>query len=208
MASSRKSPKSSSLLARVSAVLERHVRRGDRLVVGLSGGIDSVVLLDLLQRAARRRRFELAALHVNHQIHPAARAWAKFCRALCRRQGIPLSVKTVEVPRGNSLEAGARAARYEAYAAARCDAVVLAHNLDDQAETLLLQLLRGAGVKGASAMPEFRIEDRGLRIELAGSSVKRRGAKDLLNPQSSVLNHRYPLYVRITEYVHFVRARR
>lgn len=188
MASSRKSLKNSPLLARVSAVLERHVRRGDRLVVGLSGGIDSVVLLDLLRRLARSRKFELAALHVNHQIHPSARDWAKFCRALCRRHAIPLSVRTVEVPRGNSLEAAARAARYLQYSTARGHAVALAHNLDDQAETLLLQLLRGAGVKGVSAMPEIRIGARGLTIERAGSSGEKRGAKEALNPQSSILN--------------------
>jgi tRNA(Ile)-lysidine synthase len=196
MASSRKSPKSSPLLARVSAVLKRHVRRGDRLVVGLSGGIDSVVLLDLLKRAARGHRFDLAAVHVNHQINPAARDWAKFCRALCRGHGVPLSVKTVDVPRGNSLEAAARTARYGAYRTLRCAAVALAHNLDDQAETVLLQLLRGAGVKGVSAMPEYRIEDRGLRIEKAGLRMhdsaglggKNRRAGLKRNPQSSILN--------------------
>jgi tRNA(Ile)-lysidine synthase len=191
MASSRKSLKNSTLLARVSAVLDRHVRRGDRLVVGLSGGVDSVVLLDLLRRAARRHKFDLAALHVNHQIHPSARDWAKFCRALCRRHAIPLSVRTVVVPRGNSLEAAARAARYLEYSTARGHAVALAHNLDDQAETLLMQLLRGAGVKGASAMPEYRIEDRRSRIEDRGMRIegsvglKGRGgpARGKLNPR-------------------------
>lgn len=186
MASSRKSPKNSTLLARVIAVIKRHVQGGDRLVVGLSGGIDSVVLLDLLHRAARRCRFELAAVHVNHQINPAADAWAKFCRALCRGYGVPLTVKKVAVKRGNSLEASARAARYAVYAAMPGAAIVLAHNQDDQVETLLLQLLRGTGVKGASAMPEYRIQDRGLRIE-------RSGAKTGLNLQSSILN---PAFLR------------
>jgi tRNA(Ile)-lysidine synthase len=162
MASSRKSPKNSSLLARTTAVVERHMRCGERLAVGLSGGIDSVVLLDLLHRVARRGGIELAAVHVNHQLNPNAPAWARFCRALCRGYGIPLSVKKVEVKRGNSLEASARAARYAVYAGVQCDAVALAHNQDDQVETLLLQLLRGSGVKGVSAMPEFRIENPAL----------------------------------------------
>lgn len=156
MASSRKSPKNSTLLARVTAAIERHVRRGGHLVAGLSGGIDSVVLFDLLCRASRRGAFRLSAVHVNHQINPAAGAWATFCRRLCRARGVPLTVRTVQVRRGNSLEAAARDARYAVFAGLNAGAVVLAHNQDDQVETLLLQLLRGSGVKGASAMPEFR----------------------------------------------------
>ena len=105
---------------------------------------------------------ELTAVHVNHQLNPAADAWARFCRTLCRGYGIPLSVKKVEVKRGNSLEAAARAARYGVFAGIKCEALVLAHNQDDQVETLLLQLLRGSGVKGVSAMPEFRIEKPAL----------------------------------------------
>jgi tRNA(Ile)-lysidine synthase len=90
----------------------------------------------------------------------------------------------VTVPRSASLEAAARDARYRAFAALPADFVALAHNLDDQAETLLLQLLRGAGLKGLSAMPVVRIEDRGSRIE--GKS--RSSATRELNPQSSIPN--------------------
>jgi len=85
MASSRKSPRSNTLIARVTAILRQHVKRGERLAAGFSGGVDSVVLLDLLLRASKKLRFELAALHVNHQINPAAGRWAAFCRALCRQ---------------------------------------------------------------------------------------------------------------------------
>jgi tRNA(Ile)-lysidine synthase len=165
MASTRKSPQSKDLPAHVSAVLGRYVRRGDRLVAGLSGGVDSVVLADLLRRLAAKTGFELAALHVNHQINPKAAAWARFCRAYCRQHGIALTVVKVNVPRGASLEAAARDARYAAFAALPADFVALAHNLDDQAETVLLQLLRGAGVKGVSAMPVLRGEGRGERGE-------------------------------------------
>ena len=108
MASSRKSPRSSALTAHVTAVLKQHVKSGDRLVAGLSGGVDSVVLLDLLRRLSTRLRFELAALHVNHQLNPAAGRWAAFCRAFCKQQGVALTVARVTVPRGNSLEAAAR----------------------------------------------------------------------------------------------------
>ena len=184
MASTRKLPPSKALLERVSAVLGRHVCRGDRLVAGLSGGIDSVVMLDLLRRAAAKMRFEIAALHVNHQINPAAAKWARFCGAYCRQLGIGLTVVKVNVPRESSLEAAARNARYAVFARLPADFVALAHNLDDQAETVLLQLLRGAGVKGVSAMPVFRIADRGLGIE---ENFKLR-SRSKRNPQSSIRN--------------------
>jgi len=171
MASTRKSPPSNTLRARVAAALGRHVRRGDRLVAGVSGGIDSVVMLDLLRRAATRMGFELAALHVNHQINPAAAKWARFCRDYCRQLGVPLTVVKVNVPREASLEAAARKARYAAFAALPADFIVLAHNLDDQAETMLLQLLRGAGVKGLSAMPEIRLRRSGAGLCLAGTGL-------------------------------------
>src|SRR5476649_2899394 len=159
MASTRKLPQSKALLEHVSAVLSRHVSRGGRVVAGLSGGVDSVVLLDLLRRAATKIRYELVALHVNHQINPAAARWARFCRAYCKQQGVALIVVKVNVPREASLEAAARKARYAAFAALPADFIALAHNLDDQAETVLLQLLRGAGVKGVSAMPVIRSQD-------------------------------------------------
>ena len=168
MASSRKSRPSKplpgkELPARVAAVISEHVRRGDRLVAGLSGGVDSMVLVDVLHRLARKAGFELAALHVNHQINPAAGRWAAFCRAYCKQHDVPLKVIKVNLPPGASLEAAARTARYAALAKARADFIVLAHTLDDQAETVLLQLLRGAGVKGASAMPVLRPTPRASR---------------------------------------------
>jgi tRNA(Ile)-lysidine synthase len=172
MASSRKSPKSSALTARVTAVLKQHVKRGDRLVAGLSGGVDSVVLLDLLLRASKKLRFELAALHVNHQINPAAGRWAAFCRAFCKQRGVAFTAVRVTVARGDSLEAAARDARYQAFAALPADYVALAHNLDDQAETLMLQLLRGAGAKGLSAMPVVRNSILRPLLEIPRSEIE------------------------------------
>ena len=161
MASSRRSRPgkrrvSTDLLAVVSDALRGIVRSGDHVAVALSGGVDSVVLLDLLKRIAARRRLCLSAIHVNHQISPNAKRWAAFCRRLCRERGIALKVVKTTVPRGNSLEAAARAARYDVFANLRVDIIALAHNQDDQAETVLLQLLRGAGVKGLAAMPVER----------------------------------------------------
>ena len=129
---------------------------GRRLTLALSGGIDSVVLLDLLSQARHTLNFSLSAIHVNHQISPHAAEWADFCTTLCDQQNIPLQVKKVRVARrsGLGLEAAARTARYQAFAGLDADLLLLAHHLDDQIETLLHNLLRGAGVVGASGMPE------------------------------------------------------
>ena len=149
----------------VAAKIAGCVGPSGRIVVGLSGGADSVVLLDCLQRAARRLRLRLSALHVNHQLSPNAGRWTAFCRRLCRARGIPFESVKVKVPKRASVEAAARAARYAAFARQSCDYIVLAHHQDDQVETLLLQLLRGAGVKGLAAMPLRRREARGERRE-------------------------------------------
>lgn len=156
MASSRKSPNIDApvqlLTAAVTDCLQRHVHRGERVVVGLSGGMDSVVLLHVL---AHTWQGGVAALHVNHGISPNARAWADFCEAYAQKLNIPCVVKSVMVERGSSdgLEAAARRARHAVFA--QTDAwVACAHHLDDQAETLLFNLLRGTGLAGAGAMRE------------------------------------------------------
>jgi tRNA(Ile)-lysidine synthase len=106
----------------------------------------------------------LRAIHVHHGLSPNADAWAAFCRRLCKRFDVPLVVKKVKVvKRGEGLEAAARRARYEAFAKSKAGCIVLAHHLDDQAETVLMNLLRGAGLRGASGMPrESRF--RGKRL--------------------------------------------
>ena len=122
------------------------------LAVGLSGGVDSTVLLHLL---SRKREFSLEAIHVHHGLSPNADAWERFCRSLCSRLRVPLVVRRVKVRKtGKGLEAAARQARYEALMKSRAGVIALAHNLDDQAETVLMNLLRGSGARGASGMPE------------------------------------------------------
>jgi len=157
MASSKKL-RSDDLREFVAAKLTQWVGAGQRLTLALSGGVDSVVLLDILAQLRLPLKFQLSALYVNHQISPNAPAWGRFCAELCRHCGVPYAEETVTLERhsGASLEALARAARYRAFARCDTDFMVLAQHLDDQAETLLLQLLRGAGLKGLSAMPEAR----------------------------------------------------
>jgi tRNA(Ile)-lysidine synthase len=159
MASSRKATRGKSargLSARVAAQLAPLVEPGNTLLLGLSGGIDSIVLLDVLAGLQARFGYALRAMHVDHQLSPHSAAWSRFCRKVCRERGVPCAVRRVRVERGNSTESAAREARYAALRGAGADLVVLAHNADDQSETVLLQLLRGAGVKGLAAMPVVR----------------------------------------------------
>lgn len=125
------------------------------ILVGLSGGVDSVVLLHLLHKLAPRFSWQLSALHVHHGISPNADAWSDFCARLCASLNISLHIERVDLAplREHGIEAAARKLRHEAFAEQCCDYVALAHHADDQAETLLLQLLRGSGLRGASAMP-------------------------------------------------------
>lgn len=157
MASSRKS-KSDNISRRAQHVLRTQVQTGDHLTVALSGGVDSAVLLHLLVPLASQMQLPLSAIHVNHGISPNADKWSEFCRNLCQSRNIPLEIARVKVAResGTSLEAAAREERYRIFRNLQTNYVVLAQHLDDQAETLLLQLLRGAGVKGLSAMPVVR----------------------------------------------------
>ena len=128
-----------------------------RYRVALSGGLDSTVLLS----ACAGFRAELGALdavHVNHNLQADAGSWSEHCRRLCAELGIPLEQRSVSVDAAaeQGLEAAAREARYREFRACMQpgDMLLLAQHADDQLETFLLQALRGAGVRGLSAMPE------------------------------------------------------
>ncbi len=158
MASTRNNSPPAELAERVAACLGRHVRPGERLVVALSGGVDSVALLHVLHRLSPSHGFSLSALHVHHGLSPHADDWQAFCGRLCGALGVPLRVARVEVGggAGSGLEAAARRVRYAAFGNVDAEWLVLAHQRDDQAETLLFNLLRGAGLAGAAAMPAVR----------------------------------------------------
>lgn len=142
----------------VSGVLLPVIPAGSGILVGLSGGVDSVVLLHLLHQLAPSHFWKLSALHVHHGISPRADAWASFCTDLCARLGVPLKLEHVDIAplRDLGIEAAARELRHAALGRQPADFIALAHHIDDQVETMLLQLLRGAGVKGAAAMPMIR----------------------------------------------------
>ncbi|HEX9185534.1 MAG TPA: tRNA lysidine(34) synthetase TilS [Vicinamibacteria bacterium] len=135
--------------------------QGRTIVVGLSGGADSVALADALASLRRRRGFRLVAAHLDHRLRPASADDAAFCASLCATLDVPLRTGSSDV-RGRAarekggLEQAARRERYAFLRAVRDDeraaAVVVAHTLDDQAETLLLRLLRGSGGTGLAGM--------------------------------------------------------
>jgi tRNA(Ile)-lysidine synthase len=165
----RREPDDATVMLRdiVLRSLEAHVPAGSKLALGFSGGRDSAVLLDALAAVAPSRGNTVAAIHVHHGLSANADTWTEFCVARCAALGIACVVRRVAVirqPRA-SLEALARRARYDALAEASraigAKVVALAHHRNDQVETLLLQLLRGAGPHGLAAMPALRVNASG-----------------------------------------------
>ena len=150
----------------LSEYLERTVRRhamlagGEIVLVAVSGGADSVALLHLLLALAPKWRLRLHVLHVDHQLRAESAADAGFVQALCARLGVPAEVATVAVDRRGSLEADARAARYAALEACAdrvgAERIAVGHTADDQAETVLMRLVQGAGVRGVAGIPPVR----------------------------------------------------
>jgi tRNA(Ile)-lysidine synthase len=138
------------------------------VAVALSGGLDSTVLLHTLAPLAARGSLLLRALHVDHGLQPESAAWAAACRATCAAAGVALEVIELGLApaRGESVEAQAREARYTALAGrlAEGERLVTAHHRDDQFETVLIQLLRGAGVAGLAAMPARARLGRGWQL--------------------------------------------
>ena len=152
----------------LTSFVAEHQKRDSRplrICCGFSGGRDSVVLLHALSQVAMTGDFPLtlAAVHVHHGISSNADAWAAFCADFCRQCNVPLNIVRVDVPRdsGEGLEAAARRMRHAVFANCDADWLALAHHRDDQAETVLLNLLRGAGIAGAAGMLAERPQVRG-----------------------------------------------
>ncbi|MES9962934.1 MAG: tRNA lysidine(34) synthetase TilS [Candidatus Sedimenticola sp. 20ELBAFRAG] len=143
------------LLDRLTALTPEQTRR---YIVAYSGGCDSQVLLHALASLKNHLPGQVLAVHINHGLQPEAVLWAAHCAESCRSLEIPLETTSLELEPepGESIEAVAREARYAAIQrlVKPYDVLLTAHHQDDQAETLLLQLFRGAGLRGMAAMPE------------------------------------------------------
>ena len=138
-------------------------------IIAYSGGLDSHVLLHcLFELRKKNSQINIRAIHVNHQLNPLSDHWANHCQAICDELWIPMVVEkiTIHLKPGDSLEENARQARYtilEKYID-KTSVLLTAHHLNDQAETFLLQALRGAGPKGLSSMPVKKKLGRGFLI--------------------------------------------
>ena len=146
---------SASLLDRLD-LLESGANKPARYIIALSGGLDSCVLAHALAAARDRHGKSMLAVHVDHQLHPESARWRDHCRQLATGYGIDFIAETVDVDvgSGSGLEAAARDARYKALAGhmQHDDWLLSAHHRDDQAETLLLNLMRGSGAAGLAGI--------------------------------------------------------
>ncbi len=129
----------------------------EHLYVAYSGGLDSHVLLHAMVSLVGLKSF--TAIHINHQLSINADNWQQHCKDCCSKLGVPLIVETIKVENnGFGLEQAAREIRYGIFRKLldKTDLLLFAHHADDQAETVLYRLLRGAGTKGLSGMPISR----------------------------------------------------
>ena len=152
-------------LSRLRHILER-LPSAPRYLVAYSGGGDSHVLLHAMATLRERLPGVLHAVHVNHGLSSRAAQWAGHCRTVCEALSVPLQIVAVDASAdaGESPEAAARHARYQVFSRlmGEGDCLMTAHHRDDQAETLLLQLLRGAGPHGLAGMPACAPFSQGL----------------------------------------------
>ena len=154
------SPKNNSLLSTLLAQWPFAHICCPEIEIGLSGGVDSVVLTHLLSHLRNHLKFSLSAVYVHHGLSVNAQNWADFCADFCLRLNIPFRIAYVQLDSDSSLgvEAEARKQRYQVYFQSVADIIALAHHRDDQVETAMLQFLRGGGPQALAAMPILRRE--------------------------------------------------
>lgn len=179
--------------------LEEHTAalcEADHIYVGFSGGKDSHSLLHALQDFGKHYALPpVTAIHVNHGLHPDASAWEEHCRSVASDLEIEIAVESVVVGSDASLEAQARNARYSVFERylSKNTLLLLAHHLDDQVETLLFRLIRGAGPNGLSGMPQSRSLGAGklLRpfLSVARSDIEHYASQFSLQSVNDPSNH-------------------
>lgn len=169
-------------MERMSSLLKQH-GSPQRVLVALSGGMDSVALFCISRMLAEKEGFSLAAVHVHHGLRETADRDAAFCEALCEKNGVPFFLQYVSP--ASASENDARIARYQAFAEVyqkwQAEALLLAHHRSDQAETLLLHLFRGSGSQGLGGMQECSY--------LSMNGVSMRLLRPLLHEEKETLRH-------------------
>ena len=158
---------------RIRETVRRHnlIENGDHIVIGLSGGPDSVCLFDVLRKLSEEKELTIHPVHVNHRFRPgAAEADQEYVASLCRRFGLEARVFTVDCSAlakelGMTSEEAGRKARYDAFCRVAAEVggnvkIAVGHNAEDQAETVLLRILRGTGMDGIAGMAYAREERR------------------------------------------------
>ena len=161
------------------------------ILVAYSGGIDSTALLFFSKKIANKYNKNIKAIHINHNLNQDAKKWELHCRDFCKEVEVEIIIKNLNIilNKGDSIEEKARELRYNSiYNAMNKNTVMLtAHHLEDQSETFLYQLFRGAGVTGLSSMPIVKKIDQGFHV--------RPFLKINKNAISDIVNYNNLLYI-------------
>ena len=135
-------------------------KKYNQFLVAYSGGSDSTALLYFANKMAKKYKVEIRAIHVNHNLNADSVDWENHCKYFCKKLNIPIIIKSINIvlKPGESIEERAREERYRVISSYANSKTIMmtAHHANDQSETFLYQLLRGSGVKGLSAMPDFK----------------------------------------------------
>ena len=184
------------IIDKVRSTIEKHdlIQKGDKIVLGLSGGPDSVCLLHILKLLKSELNIEIYAAHLNHQIRGLeAQKDAMYVSKLCDDLGIIYFVKSIDVPsyckeHGLSIEEGARILRYEMFFQIKektgANKIAIAHNLNDQAETVLMRMMRGTGLQGLKGI-SYNREDGIIRplLDVSRDEIEKYCEVNNLNPR-------------------------
>lgn len=155
------------LQAALSHQLQRQASGISQLVLAYSGGLDSQVLLHLLAPLCQQMAIPLTAVHIHHGLNPQADSWAAFCQQQCQQRQVACVVRYVHLDKQGNIEQRARHARYQVladYITSPSALLLTGHHADDQLETLLLALKRGAGLTGLAAMQPERAFSAGKLV--------------------------------------------
>ncbi|WP_373600077.1 tRNA lysidine(34) synthetase TilS [Paraclostridium bifermentans] len=189
------------IVDRVRSTINKYslLEKGDKVVLGLSGGPDSVCLLHILKQLESEYNISIYAAHLNHQIRGIeAQKDVMYISQLCDSLGVKFFVKSINVPKyckenGLSIEEGARKLRYEMFyeikQKTKSNKIAIGHNLNDQAETILMRMMRGTGLQGLKGI-DYKRDDTIIRpiLDIERSSIEAYCEQHNLNPRIDSTN--------------------